>query len=127
MWHDGDIVGVHFEGPLTRADFVAMRAIFVAMNAEFGACYMVSDMTHCTKFEPDARKYLAEWSREGTDKIAGSAVHGVNFAMRALVTLAISAVKFIGKHPEGDLAFVKDHDEALRWIARRRAELAAGA
>ena len=118
---------MHFEGPLTREHFVAMRAVFAAVIAEHGACYMVSDMTNCTKFEPEARKYLAEWSREATDKVAGSAIYGVNFAMRALVTLAINAVKFIGKHPGGDLAFVKDKAEALRWIAWRRAELASGA
>ncbi|MBL8971736.1 MAG: STAS/SEC14 domain-containing protein [Myxococcales bacterium] len=127
VWREGDLVGMHFHGPLTRADFTAMRTLFAAVMAEHGYCYMISDMTHCTAFEPEARKFLGEWSREGRDKVAGTAVYGVNFAMRALVTLVLNATKLISKGRPDDLAFVKDEAEARRWIARRRVEVAAGA
>ncbi len=124
VWQEQDLIGMHFHGPLTRADVTAMRALIVRVLAEHGSCYLLSDMTHCTSFEPEARKFMAEWSRDGKDKVAGSAVYGVNFAMRTLVTLAINAIKFIGKHKKGDLAFVKDAAEGRRWIAARRLEVA---
>lgn len=118
---DGDILAFHWKGPISRDDIATARKLLAATLAEFGTSFMVSNMTDCTVFEPGARKYLAEWSREGTDKVTGTAIYGVNFAMRTLVTLALNAVKFIGNYDKGDTAFVKDEAEALRWIAGRRA------
>ena len=34
VWREGDLVGMHFHGPLTRADFTAMRTLFAAVMAE---------------------------------------------------------------------------------------------
>ena len=127
VWKDGDLVGFHWTGPISRDDMAAARTLLAAAVAEHGASYMISNMSECTAFEQGARKYLAEWSREGTDKVSGTAIYGVSFAMRTLVTLALNAVKFVGKYEGSATAFVKDEAEALRWIAARRAEAAAAA
>lgn len=110
----------HWNGPISRDDMAAARTLLAAALHEFGSSFMISNMTGCTAFEPGARQYLAEWSREGTDKVSATAVYGVSFAMRVLVTLALNAVKFIGKYEGGDTVFVKDEAEARRWIAERR-------
>lgn len=127
VWVTGEIVGVHWKGPISRDDFVVLRKIFATVIAERGACYLVSDMNECTAFETQARKFLADWGRDGTEKVNGTAVYGVNFAMRSLITLAVKAVKFIGKYEGSEITFVKDEAEAMLYIAARRAAIAAGA
>lgn len=124
VWRDGDVIGMHFEGALTRAEVETMRAAMVEVLAESGTCFLLSDMHACSAIEPEARKYMAEWSREGTDRLTGTAVFGLSFPMRTLVTLVMSAIRFIKNQPV-DIAFVKDRGEGLRWIEGRRAEVAA--
>ncbi len=121
------MLALSFEGPVSGAEIRHMRAMVAEMIAAQGGCYMISDMTGCTTLEPPARKFMAEWSRDGGDKVSGTAVYGVSFAMRALVTLAINAVKLIGKYPTGDFVFVKNDAEARQWVEARRLVVAAEA
>jgi hypothetical protein len=122
VWRTGDIVGMRFKGPIVRDDIAAMRAMAEELLAEHGRCFLLSDMTACSGIDAEARKYMAQWSKERTQKVTATAVYGVNFAMRALVTLSLNAIKFLGTQ-QVEVVFVKDEAEAFRYVERKRSEL----
>lgn len=112
-----------FAGAITRPDLEELRRVVAEIFADGPCCFLIADMSACTGIEPTARKYMAEWSKEGGEQLSGTAVHGLSFATRAIVTLSLSAIKFLGNQ-QVDVVFVKDEDEALQWIGKRRAALA---
>lgn len=118
----GDLVALRIRGPLTIGDLRRLREVLVAVMAERGHCFLVADMREATAIDHDTRKYMADWSRESTDWVAGAAIHGVSFAMRALLTLTLKAIKILGTQ-QVELVFVKDEPDALRWIDDRRRAL----
>lgn len=118
----GDLVTFHIHGSLTRPDLVRLREALADVIRDTGRCFLVADLGHATGIDTEARRYMTEWSRQNTDWIAGTAVHGVNFALRALLTLTLKAIKLVGTQ-QVEFVFVKDEPEALRWIAARRLAL----
>jgi hypothetical protein len=118
-----DLIRVAFAGSLKREDLEALRRVTAEMLAERPSCFLIADMAACTGIDASARKYMAEWSREGGEQLSGTAVYGVTFAMRAIVTLALSAIRFLGNQ-QVDVVFVKDEAEAVQWVAARRDALA---
>ncbi len=118
VWRTGDLLRMSFAGPLTHADAVGLRAMLESLSAD-DPCFFVVDMGGCTGIEADARKYLADWSRTRERQLRGIVAHGVSFAVRAMVTLTLSAIKFLGRK-EVEVTFVKDEAQALKWVAARR-------
>ena len=94
---------------------------------EHTSTYLISNMGRCTSLEPGARKFMIEWSREAHEKVGGSAVFGVNFAMRALIMMAMKAIRLLGNEGSHAIEFVADEAAARRWISVRRLQVEAEA
>ena len=121
---EGSLLRMWFVGTIDHDDVVAMRRLMSEMLAEGDGCYLLGDMRQCNGIDASARKYMAEWSKAGGDMVTGTAVYGVSFAVRTIVTLTLSAIKFLGRE-QGVVVMVKDEAEGLRWISARRAAVAA--
>ncbi len=122
VWRTGDVVGMRFKGPLGREDIAAMRVLTGEVLQEVEHCFLLADLRECSSIEPEARKAMAQWSKDRTQQISGTAVYGVSFAMRALVTLTLNAIRFIGAQPV-EVVLVKNEAEALRYVEQRRVAL----
>jgi hypothetical protein len=115
-----DIVHMTFVGPLTRADVEGMREVVGAVLAEGSRLFLVGDLRGCTAIEAGARQYFAEWSKNGGQKPSGVVIYGLDFAMRTIISLTLSAIKFLGRQ-QTEVVFAKDEAEALRWVTDERA------
>ncbi len=117
---DSDVLELCHDGPMTLAECMVLRRVLDEVRAELGHCFMLVDMHRGTSIEPEARKYMAEWSKDPRQKLAGAAVYGVSFGMRTISTLMINAIKLMGKL-QTEVMFAKDETDARRWIAEQRA------
>ncbi len=113
-------MGLSFEGSISEADLRELRVAMASVTHELGRCFMITDMSLCTGIDAAARKYMAEWSKDRVDVIAGTAVYGLSFATRAITMLAINAIKLLGQK-QVDVVFLKDEAEARRWVEEQRA------
>lgn len=116
-WQKGDVLGLHFEGQVTEDDLKLLRVVMGGYAASH--FFLVADMTDCTGIDAAARKYMADWSRMNAFN-PSTVVYGLNFATRAIVMLALNAIKLIGKK-DLDVSFVKTEAEALAWVEAQRA------
>ena len=120
LWREADVIGMQFAGALTLADAQALRALIHVVRGEHGCCYMLADATGLTGIATEARKSLAEWDRSDPDgRISGVGVHGINFAMRVLSIMTLSAVKLMTRRPVS-VHFASDEAEARAWISHQR-------
>ena len=115
------MLGLCFEGAITEADLRALRVAMTSVTHELGRCFMITDMSLCTGIDAAARKYMAEWSKDRVEVIAGTAVYGLSFATRAITVLALNAIKLLGQK-QVDVVFLKDEAEARRWVDQQRSE-----
>lgn len=122
LWRLGDMLSIRYIGPITLSDVQAERDIFADVYRETGNCYLIADMSECTGIEPEARRYLANWSKDNPHgTIEGTAIHGVSFAMRAITTLTLNAIRFLSKNQPMAVVFVRDEAAARAWIDEQRA------
>ena len=117
--------GVRFHGPITRKDVEVLRQAVDAVADEHPRSYLLIDLHGSTGIEPDARRYMAEWSKAPDRGLVGTVVYGTGFVMRALVTFSLNAIKLLG-HQKGEFHFFKDEAEARRWAANHRASVGGG-
>ena len=116
----GDLVEMVFTGPLVLADVAAMRDLLQQVRGAHGRCYMLADAAGLTGINLDARKAMADWGRASPeDQISGVGLHGLNFAIRALSVLTLSAIKLMSGRAVV-VHFARDAAEARAWIAARR-------
>lgn len=116
----GSLLRMWCLGTMGLDDLVAMRRVISQILGEGDGCYLLVDTRECTGIDAAARKYMADWSKVGGDMVTGTAVYGASFAVRTIVTLTLSAIKFLGRE-QGVVVMVKDEAEGLRWISARRA------
>jgi hypothetical protein len=121
--HGDDALHVVFDGPVSSADFAEVRRALVEIGAAGGPCFFLADMHGCTGIDAEARKYLSEWSKTGIEKPTAVAAYGIDFAMRALITLTLTAIKFLGLR-RIEVALLKDAAEVEAWLTDRRAAFA---
>lgn len=122
LWHKGDVLGIHFGGHITLDDCVELRRVIEHLGREVGHTFLLVDMRESVTLSPEARQFMARWNRESSEQLlAGTAMYGISFAMRAIVTLTLNAIKFLGKSERTATVFVKDEAEARRWIDAERA------
>lgn len=107
------------DGPVTRADGEAMRAVMEAALDDGFRCYLIADMSGCTGIDAEARKYMSEWSRDGAQALSGVATYGVGFTLRAVLSLTMAAIRFLGRE-QIEVVFVRDEAEALKWVDAQR-------
>ena len=122
---DGELVSVKFVGTITRADAVKLREVLNTVFHSEERCFLLANMREGTGIDPEARKYMAEWSKTPSQRMAGTAVFGMSFAARAIVMLMVNAIKVLG-NLKSDVTFVKDEAEAREWIERQRARKQPG-
>jgi len=118
-------VVLHVHGALTVSDLQRLREVLVVVMEETGHAFLIADLNKATIIDSGARKYMAEWSKEHTDWVAGTAVYGVNFAMRAVLTLTLNAIKLLGTQ-QVELVVLKEEADAIRWVDARRLALYPG-
>lgn len=118
----GDLVALSIHGALTASDIQKLREVLVEVMEEVGHSFLTADLSGATSVNAEARKYMAEWSRQNTDWVAGTAVYGVSFAMRTVLTLTLNAIKLLGTQ-QVDFVFVKDEADAVRWVDAKRLAL----
>ena len=122
----GDLLRLEIRGSLTVADVAALqRAVREVLDAH-DSCFLLADLTHMTGLEAEARRLMAQWSKDHTEQVSGVALYGCNFATRALLTLTLNAIKFLGQQ-QVPTVFVRDEAEGRAWIEGRRALLPGGA
>jgi len=121
MWREADVIGMRFAGPLTLPEVEVLRDLMHLVRREHGRCYMLADAHGLTGIAIEARKALSEWGRtDPEDRMAGVGVHGISFAMRALSTLTLGAMKIMSSRPL-QIHFAADEAEARAWLVARRA------
>lgn len=113
---------LYFHGPITVPDVQQLREVLIELRREGGRCFIIADMSGATGIDAETRRYMAEWGRQETDWIAGSVIHGVSFAMRALLTLTLKAIKLVRKR-RVDVEFVRDDTDAVLCIDAKRRTL----
>jgi hypothetical protein len=116
----GDVIELEANGEMTLADVEAMQAMTGEILGEQGLCYALVDLSKMTALSSAARRQVAAWGQSTTTQLTASAVYGCSFAMRAVITLTLNAVRMLaGKHIE--TTFVSDEATARAWIAAHRA------
>jgi hypothetical protein len=120
FWYEGELFGVRFRGSITRRDVEVLRQAVEAVAEEHPRSYLLIDLHGSTGIDPEARKYLVEWSKVPEQGLVGTVVYGTGFVMRSLVTLSINAIRLLG-HLKGEFHFFKDEAEARRWADGHRA------
>jgi len=120
---EGDLIEIEVQGVLVRDDVTALREAALAVLREHGRCFLVGDVSAMTGIDADARRLMAEWSKVVPERLAGTAIHGCNFAMRALLTLTLNAIRYFSKQEASDAVFVRDAAEARAWVDAQRAAL----
>lgn len=122
----GDLLRLEVRGGLAVADVAALRAAAREVLEAHGSCFLLADLAHMTGIEAEARRLMAQWSKNHTEQVSGVALYGCNFATRALLTLTLNAIKFLGQQ-QVPTVFVRDEAEGRAWIEARRALLPGGA
>jgi hypothetical protein len=117
LTQDGEQLRLWFHGPLTLPQAQQLRARIEELT-RVGRCFMLVDMSELTTMEPDARRFLSDWGRASDMHISGAALFGTSFAMRAMTTLILSAIRVLGQR-EIHVVFVRDEAEARAWLAER--------
>lgn len=120
----GDVIEIAVHGVLSVDDVTALREVAREVLRAHGRCFLIGDVNAMTGIDADARRLMAEWSKVEPDRVAGTAIHGCNFAMRALLTLTLNAIRYFSKQPANDSVFVRDAAEARAWVDAQRAALA---
>ena len=119
VWQTDDVIEMQFHGTITQDDVEGMRVLVRTVLAERSTCFLIADMHHGTGIEPEARRYMAQWSKERTEKVSGCAIYGVGGPMRAILKLTLAAIKLLGAQ-QIEIVFMKDEAEARQWIAAQR-------
>lgn len=117
---DGDLIVLVANGEMTVPDIEAMQAMVVEIRRREGLCYMLVDLAGMTGLSSEARRQVAVWGQSESTRLTASAVYGCGFAMRALITLTLNAVRVLSRTPI-ETAFLSDEAAARAWIAAHRA------
>lgn len=114
---EDDIVVLTQIGDHTQAEVVQVTAVMAAVLAEKGSVFFLHDLTHAAKTEPEARRYIAEWTKQ--NRLAGIAIFGGSLAARAVASLALAAIRLFRGYSIPTV-FVATEAEARVWIATQR-------
>ncbi len=119
-WRDQDVIHIAFDGVITDSDLKQVRGVIEQISNETGHAFLIGDMTRSTGIDAAGRKYMVEWSKQRGYTEVLSVAYGINFATRTVLSLALNAMRLLGKRERGPV-FVKDEAEALAWVAQERA------
>lgn len=115
----GDLIELVADGEMTVPHIEALQAMVAEVRRREGLCYMLVDLKGMTALGSDTRRQVAVWGQDETNRLTASAVYGCSFAMRALITLTLNAVRVLSRMPI-ETAFVGDEAAARAWIAAHR-------
>lgn len=114
-----DLVFAYAHGPWRITEMRKLLSLCEEVYARLGSVYIVTVIGRGYDLPPDARKYVAEWSKKNT--VSGNVIAGASLAMRTLVTLLSRAAQLVGaKNPT--VVFVNDEAAARAWIAEHKAQ-----
>lgn len=116
----GDMVELDVRGELTVADVEALQELIVEIRGREGLCYGLIDLTGMTALSAAARRKVAIWVQADGTGLTGSALYGCSFAMRALITLTLNAVRVMSR-VQLETTFVNDEAMGRAWIDAHRA------
>lgn len=115
----GDMIEIVANGEVTVADIAGMQELVREVRRREGLCYTLVDLTGMAGLSGETRRAVAAWGQSEATRVTGSAVYGCSFAARALITLAVNAIRVLSRAPV-ETAFVRDEEAARAWIAAHR-------
>lgn len=121
----GDLIELELRGSLTVADVTALKQAVSEVLAAQGSCFLLADLREMSGIAADARRQISEWSKTSPEHLSGAAVYGCSFAVRALLTLTLNAIRLF-RQQRVEANFVRDAAAGRAWIEARRAELSVG-
>jgi hypothetical protein len=115
---DGDLLTLRLRGRVSQSEAVEFHAMLAQLLSERGRCFLLVDLRELESIDPGARRHVGEWNR--SHQITAGAAFGANFAVRALMSLFLGAIKLMASDaPEIHMA--RDEADARRWLDARRA------
>lgn len=117
LYIEGDLVIAVNHGVITLEEIRLFTEVAAEMLDRHGYLLFLGDNTDADKFEPDARRYIAQWSVGKT--ILGIALYKANFVARTIFSLMLKAINIIRKQPL-PFDFFKTEEEAREWLAMLR-------
>lgn len=116
---DEDVVTAYANSPWRLEDIERFLALCDETYQRLGSVYLVTVVGRGYDLPPEARKYVAEWSR--SHFVSGNVIAGAPLAMRVLVTLLSRATQLVGGK-NAAVTFVSDEAAARAWIAEHKAQ-----
>lgn len=113
-----DVLTAYVSNPWQLGEMTEFLELCQKTRQRLGSAYIITVVGGPSyHVSPEARKYIAEWSRVNT--LTGNVVAGAPFAMRTLIGIIARAAKIIGaKTPE--VTFTATEAEARAWVEQRK-------
>lgn len=112
-----DVIVVRFKGNISLKEVSRFIEIFNSLLKKHKRALLISDLSHASTIDQDARRHIVDWTRQQT-AFATAAV-SAGFMQRALTSLMVRALKLIsGKNTP--LAFFQDKESARAWLSQQR-------
>lgn len=118
LWQDGSLVIFENRGDLTLAQVQQATAVYDEVLQTEGFLLLLLELTNSANVGPEARRHLAQWSRQHVGRICIATVGG-NIFFRTSFTLVMGAVRMLAGYPIRTKA-CPDRDIAVAWLNQQR-------
>lgn len=119
---DGDVLLLELcGGEILLADAEQLIQALEALQARYDYYLLLADMSHGLGIAPAVRRRIASWSTSYRLKSATACI-GAGTAARALVTLALQALRLLGRGAHR-VEFFSDLEAGRSWLIGQRDEL----
>ncbi len=118
---DNDTFVIELHGEFTDWDLEEYFLQAEKINRQHGYFMVLGDISRGVSMGSDIRKRSAQWIKE-LKPLTAMAVIGAPLAARAVVTLAVQAIRLFSRD-EYHVEFHKDEATAREWLAKQRQHL----
>mgnify|MGYP000122495005 CR=1 FL=1 len=112
-----DIIFFRIVSDLAMEEVQSYLKLAETIEAEYGYCFIVDDISALGSTPPAVRRTIVEWF--GRHACSGAVLHGGSLTARAVATLVIGAMKILGSQP-CPIVFVHNEQEARDWVSKHR-------
>lgn len=119
---DGDILLLELcGGEISLTDAEQLIQVLEGLQLRYDYYLLLADMSHGLGITPVVRRRIASWSTSHRTKSATACI-GAGTAARALVTLALQALRLLGRGTHR-VEFFSDLEAGRSWLISQRDEL----
>lgn len=120
---DGDLLLLELSGSeILLADAEQLIEALTALQIQYGYYLLLADLRRGLGIAPAVRRRIANWSTDYRSTSA-TACLGAGTAARALVTLALQALRLLGRGTHR-VEFFATREAGQRWLMGQRDDLA---